>query len=145
MINQPHFSEEEEIANLVRTTLQTAAQTDNRRLKQLMPAVPKARQKHLSFKSWQRQLAVVCTMVLLCVGMFGLYQVNQQPVWQGPPTALAITATYTTEPTVTENSNVVVTETVTAVETQAAVPLIPRAAATPIAALSTGNLARNKN
>jgi hypothetical protein len=146
MMNSPQFSEEEEIARLVRSTLNTAAQMGDLRLKQLMPPIPASRRKRLLFSGWQRQLTMVCLALVLCLGVYGLYQANHQSAWQGPsPTTIAITATFTTEPTATESNEGTATETVTAVETQAAIlaTLPPRA--TPVAALSTTNILINNN
>ncbi|HRQ41154.1 MAG TPA: hypothetical protein PLD25_24820 [Chloroflexota bacterium] len=124
MIESPHFHDEEQIARLVRGTVQAAGQVDNGRLRQLMPAIPTRRTRPV----WQRQLATACAALLVCLGMFGLYQSNQ-PGAGGSPTYVAITATFTSEPTATETQTV--TSTAVAQPSLTATPAPP----TPVAAL----------
>ncbi len=124
MIQSPHFHDEEQIARLVRSTVQAAGQVDNGRLRQLMPAIPTRRQRPV----WQRQLATACAALLVCLGLFGLYQTSQ-PGASVSPTYIAITATFTSEPTATETQTV--TSTAVAQTAIAATPAPP----TPVAAL----------
>lgn len=148
MINQPHFSDEEEIARLVNTTLQTATQTNNLRLKQLMPEIPQnGRRRRRLTSLWGRQFAAICTAVLFCLSLYGFYQSNQPSAWQPPAgTSIAITATFTSEPTATDAGQpIVLTETAVAIETQAALNPTPAPPATPIAALFDQNLLSNTN
>lgn len=147
MMNQPPLSDEEEIARLVRATLQSAAQTNNLRLKQLMPAVPQHGRRPQRFTGWQRQLAAVCTAVLFCLGLTVFYQSNQPSGWQGTSaTTSTMTATFTSEPTVTETDTAVaLTETAVVAATQAADVPTPRPPATPVAALFKQPLATQNN
>ena len=124
MIESPHFHDEEQIARLVRSTVQAAGQVDNGRLRQLMPPIPVRRAR----RAWQRQLATGLAALLVCLSLFGLYQSNQ-PGAGALPTAVAITATFTSEPTATERQTV--TTTAVAQTAIAATPAPP----TPVAAL----------
>jgi len=126
MIESPHFHDDEQIARLVRNTLQTAGQVDNARLRQLMPPLPIRRRRPI----WQRQLATACAALLLCLGMFGLYQTSQPGLAGSTPTSVAVTATFTSEPTATETQTA--TSTAVAHPGIAATPAPP----TPVAALS---------
>ena len=148
MIDQPQYSDEEKIAQLVHSTLQSATQTNNQRLKQLMPAIPQnGRQRRRLAGLWSRQFAAICTAVLLCLGLYGFYQSNQPSNWQPPAgTSIAITATFTSEPTATDaGQSLALTETAVAIETQAALNPTPAPPATPIAALFNPNLLSNTN
>ncbi len=124
MIESPHFQDEEQIARLVRSTVQAAGQMDNGRLRQLMPPIPVRRARQV----WQRQLATGLAALLVCLGLFGLYQ-SGQPGAGVSPTYVAITATFTSEPTATETQTV--TSTAVAQTVMAATPAPP----TPVAAL----------
>ncbi len=148
MINQPHFSDEEEIARLVHSTLHSATQTNNQRLKQLMPEIPQnGRQRRRLAGLWGRQFAAICTAVLFCLGLYGFYQSNQPSAWQSPAgTSIAITATFTSEPTATDSSQpILLTETAVAIETEAALNPTPVPPPTPIAALFNQNLMSTTN
>lgn len=94
------------IAQMVRSTLHTATQPDNRRLAQLMPQIPAQRPSRATALTWQRQLASLCVLALLLLGGVGLWQFEARPGMMG----VAATATQTTEPTHT----VVLTETAVA-------------------------------
>jgi uncharacterized iron-regulated membrane protein len=107
MIKSPHFQDDEQIARLVRSTLQVATQVDNGRLKQLMPPAPTRRQRLQ--RSWHKQLATACTLFILCLGLFGLYQTGAKTA----ATPIAITATFTSEPTMTATSTAVANHTTT--------------------------------
>lgn len=136
MIESPHFSDDEQIARLVRTTLQAATQPDNGRLKQLMPPLPTRRRRLLT--AWQRQLALAGAAMIMCLGLFGLYQTGQQALWPGSaPTQVAITATFTSEPTATA-TDTAATSTAVVLQTAVATPAPP----TPVAALPSAT-ARN--
>ncbi len=124
MIESPHFHDDEQIARLVRSTVQAAGQMDNGRLRQLMPPIPVRRTRPV----WQRQLATACAVLVLCLGLFGLYQTSQPGVGASP-TYVAITATFTSEPTATETQTV--TSTAVAQPPTIATPAPP----TPVAAL----------
>ena len=148
MINQPPYPEDDEMARLVRSTLQAASQTSNRRLKQRMPEIPHTGRQHRRlFTGWQRQLAIICTAVVLCSGLYGFYQSNQQPAWQPiPATRIAATATFTSVPTMTQTiEGIAITETAVALETQSAAAKTPTAAATPVAALFQQTLSTHNN
>jgi hypothetical protein len=131
MIESPHFHDDEQIARLVRSTVQAAGQVENGRLRQLMPPIPVRRARPV----WQRQLATGCAALLLCLGLFGLYH-SSQPGAGASPTYVAITATFTSEPTATETQTV--TSTAVAHPAIIATPAPP----TPVAALP---LAVNRN
>jgi hypothetical protein len=149
MMKQPPFSDEEEIARLVRSTLQSATQTNNLRLTQLRPAAPRHGRRPQRFHGWQRQLAAVCTAVALCLSLTIFYQGMEQSGWQGSAAATsAATATFTSQPTVTETDTVVaLTETAVALATQAAAGQkhTPMPPATPIAALFKQPLTTQNN
>lgn len=132
MIESPHFQDDEQLARLVRATLHTATQPDNGRLKQLMPPPP-SRQRTV----WFRQLAPACAALLLCLGLFGLYQTSQPGLPGTVPTYMAITATFTSEPTATEVKEQAMTSTAVAQQTALAqTPVATPAPPTPIAAIS---------
>jgi uncharacterized iron-regulated membrane protein len=119
MIQSPQIQDDEQLARLVRSTLQAATQPENGRLKHLMPPPPSRRQRPP--RSWHKQLATACAVLVLCLGLVGLYQSGARTA----ATPVAITATFTSEPTMTS------TATSTAVAQQTATPAPP----TPLAAL----------
>lgn len=88
------------IAQMVRSTLHAATQPDNRRLAELMPPIPSRQRSRWTLSlTWQRQLATACVGLLLILGGLGLSHFDRQSGVGPAPTLLAITATYTTEPT----------------------------------------------
>ena len=92
---------EQQIGRFVRDTLSIAAQPASGRLDRLMPAVPARRSGPFLNQSWQKQLAAVGVAFILLLGSAGLYSANQQG-WRNPvPSFIDITATMTSEPTVT--------------------------------------------
>lgn len=143
MIDSPHFSEDEQIAQLVRSTIHQATQPDNRQLKQLMPPLPHRRPKQSLFQAWSRQVTAVCAAFIICLGLFGFYRSNQSAIWPGDtPTSIAVTATYTSEPTATESKeDIAATSTAKAAGSQTAsltatpVPQPTKIAALPAAAV----------
>ncbi|MCP4356619.1 MAG: hypothetical protein GY796_01195 [Chloroflexi bacterium] len=139
MIESPRFSEEQ-IARMVRATLHKATQPDNGRLQQLMPAIPQKRRWLDWHFSWQRPLATMTVMLIVCLSGFGLYHVNRQPALTSP-TVVAITATFTSEPTAAETepaNELTMTSTAVAHQTQPAIAT-PAPQPTPIA-MNNGQL-----
>ena len=133
---------ERAVGRLLHGTLTRATQPDNGRLRQLMPTVPTPKARQAFSFSWQRQLASVCVMLILVMGGFGWYESNQNRNLMPLPTFVAITATYTTEPTITNTATTVkaTTEpTITAVSEKQAPSFnaTPLPNPTPIAALTT--------
>ncbi|MCP5099302.1 MAG: zf-HC2 domain-containing protein [Chloroflexi bacterium] len=93
------------IGTMMQRTLKQATQPANGRLRQLMPPIPQKQQRTLLGFAMQRQLASLCVMLLLIVGGFGWYESQQNhTILPLSPTSLAVTATHTTEPTLTATS-----------------------------------------
>lgn len=136
------LASERAVGNLLRGTLNSVTQPENGRLRQLMPAVPAPKKRLILHLNWQRQLASVCVLLILLVGGIGWFESNQNRNVMPLPTFVAITATYTTEPTLTNTATTVKS---TAVPAETAVSANPAPAfsatpppnPTPIAALST--------
>ena len=135
------LASERAVGRLLRGTLSSVTQPDNKTLRQLMPTPPTQRQR-LSFHfTWQRQLASVCVLLILVIGGVGWYESNQNRSMVPLPTFVAITATYTSEPT---STNTATTEKATVEPTITAVSENPAPAfsatpppnPTPIAALT---------
>jgi anti-sigma factor RsiW len=140
------LQQETQLTEMARSTLQIASRPDSRRLRQLMPPVPK---QHESWWSriwqgpmWHKQLVPLGLLLILLFGAWGMWQSGQNSVWASPsPTFLAATATMTDVPTAT----IVETETaqegmapLTAVATvpkQPAAVITPAPNPTPVAAL----------
>ncbi|KAA3664880.1 MAG: hypothetical protein DWQ04_03465 [Chloroflexi bacterium] len=136
------LASEKAVGRLLRGTLSSVTQPDNGRLRQLMPTLPTQKQRPAFNFSWQRQLASVCVMLILLIGGFGWYESNQNRNLMPLPTFVAITATYTSEPTITNTATTVkatAEPTVTAVSENPAPDFnaTPPPNPTPIAALST--------
>lgn len=91
--------QENEINQLVRTTLSLATQPSTLRLGQLMPAPPQPRPAWLT-NSWQKQLAIAALLLTIIWGAFSLYQ-QQFSGSAVSPDQLAVTATMIHEPTMT--------------------------------------------
>jgi anti-sigma factor RsiW len=154
---QTALQAEREMGQMVRLTLQTATQPANGRLAQLMPPIPKHKQRwSLMMMGWQRQLAVVTMLVVILMGSFGVWNGRSQNIWGVPsPTTLAATATTDATATIaqqtTQAGETLAAEglTVTAVAApsiqttaQASIISTPPPPPTPIAALSI-NMATN--
>jgi anti-sigma factor RsiW len=92
--------EESKLSLVVRSTVQSMAWPDASQLRQLMPDVTKRMSTWQYI--WQRQLAPAALFLVLLIGGFGMWQLNQSSIWANPsPTFLAATATQTDVPTAT--------------------------------------------
>jgi anti-sigma factor RsiW len=126
----------------VRRTLQRVTQPANGRYRHLMPAIPQK-------KSWlqisihaQRQLASLSIVLMLLFVGWSWHESRQQSEIFSLPTAVAVTATYTTEPTATATHAEVTTEPVeTAVGHNAALDYSPTPPPhpTPVAVVSAAS------
>jgi hypothetical protein len=127
---------DDELARLVRQTIQAAGQPEYGRLRQLMPPPPN-HSRARRMMQWQRPLTAVALAAFLLLSSVGLYRSSHQ--WGGyTPTLIAATATQTTAPTKTAlpTSTAVVQQ--TAVATPAPLP-------TPIAAVQIRPSATHSN
>lgn len=109
---------ERQVGQLVKQTLQHAAAADNGRLVQLMPAIPA--RKRAFWSKWVsrqlgQQLAAVAMLLVLLLGGWQWFNGDNAPVWEAPPTILAVTATMTHTPAATE-TQMVPTETAVAIQ-----------------------------
>ena len=75
------LQQERQIAQLVRSTLSTATQLDNRRLQQLRPDLPSARMSFLGTFAWQKPLAAALLLLLVIVGTIGLQRTDRPAIW----------------------------------------------------------------
>ncbi len=135
------LTSEQTVGRSLHSTLSSVTQPDNGRLRQLMPAIPTQKPRTAFNFSWQRRVASVCVMLILVIGGLGWYQSNQNRSMMPLPTFVAITATYTSEPTITNTATTVkaTTEpTITAVSENPAPAFsaTPPPNPTPIAALA---------
>lgn len=95
------IKQESKLALAVRATLDSVSRPEGRRLRQLMPPPPK-RQRGLRTLALQEQFAPVVLLVILLLGSWGLWRMDQQQIWVNPsPTFLSATATMTDVPTAT--------------------------------------------
>ena len=136
------------MGKLIQHTLHAVTQPTNGRLHQLMPTIPQKRKRWGWNLALQRQVASASVFIMLILGGFGWYNANQQNGLLPAPTYVAITATFTSEPTATEaNAAATTLPTETAVangnvtnqQPNINVNTTPPPLATPIAALSMGN------
>lgn len=126
--------DEQQLAGLVRSTLQAATKPDHGRLAQLRPAIPVRPQTRWGM--WQKQGAVICAVLVVCLSLLGVYQLKQgQNGGLFMPTFTAVTATFTSEPTATNPA----TSTAVAGAPLWVTPLPP----TPVAALPSTTFIRN--
>lgn len=98
------LQQESAVGQLVRSSLAAATQPPAN-LRQFMPSItPKlGLWEKVGFSlSWRRQLAPLTLILLLFIGSLAFNLLEQRGVWVNPsPTALAVTATLTDEPTST--------------------------------------------
>ena len=98
------LQQESGIGPLVRSSLAAASQPPAN-LRQFMPRIapkPSLWQKVGFSLSWQRQLAPLTLILLLFIGSLAFNLLEGRDAWTNPlPTALAVTATLTDEPTAT--------------------------------------------
>ncbi len=139
--------QESTIAPMLQSTLRAISQPSPQRLRQLMPAPPRAKWQWLQFGGWQQQLALVSLLFTLLLGGTNLYQQQNNQLPANSP--LAVTATMTNEPTMTVAS--VDGEDEPDIQTTAVPALIippsstPSPPPTPIAALMSGNPLNGSN
>lgn len=132
---------DQQLTNLLRTTLQTATHVDNGRLQKLMPALPTRRPTRIWQQTLQRQLVPVCMLLLLFFGGLGVYQTMQHEPTGGVgfPTALAVTATNTATPTETAVATKLANDKAKSTAVAIDAPITPSPVATPIAFLTTNS------
>ncbi len=92
---------ERKVGRLVRTTLQETTAPASGRIPQLMPAVPRQRPYPWRGLTWQRSVAALSLILVIFLGSAGLYQSRQAAITSATPTLMAVTATFTREPTAT--------------------------------------------
>ena len=133
------LASEQAVGHLLRQTVHEVTQPSNGTLRQLMPAIPGKQSHQWVFnRPWQRQLASVGMLLILLLGGMGWYESNRSSSMGPVPTFIAITATYTNEPTTTATTTQATAEPViTAVSAnpEPAYSATPPPNPTPIAAL----------
>jgi anti-sigma factor RsiW len=101
---QQKLQQENELTQLVRTTLSVASQPANLRLRQLMPTPPRSRQIQWLWTDWRtgwtKQLALTAMLLIFFLTGLNLYEQNMMG-HGGPELPIAATATFTQEPTMT--------------------------------------------
>lgn len=101
--------QEQEVRQLVRETLTQVGQIDNGRLTQLMPAIPQKKRPFWHQPTTQqtmRQVAMAAMMFILLLGGWQWFNHSASAVWPQAPTVVAVTATMTHTPTVTQTQQV---------------------------------------
>ncbi len=138
---QDALDSEMQMGRAIQQSLHLVTQPTNGRLQQLMPPIPRKRERWQLNLTLQRQIASALVLSILILGGFGWYNATQQNGFLPAPTYVAITATFTSEPTATEaNGAATALPTETAVANQQQpninVNATPPPLATPVAMLS---------
>jgi hypothetical protein len=105
-------SQERQVGQLVKQTLQQAGQIENGRLAHLRPAIPE-RKRPLWPSFAPRQLAMVAMLFVLLLGGWQWFSSDHAVIWPSTPTIVAVTATMTHTPAATE-TQIMPTETAVA-------------------------------
>ena len=137
---QKMLQRERQVGQLVRTTLQQSTTPDAKRLRELMPAIPQQKRPFNFFMvGWQKQFVAIAVLAVFFLSSFSIYQSQQSPIYDGTPTLMAATATFTNEPTATtaqeQEEEELVTSTAVAIQPQPEKVATPAPSGTPIAAL----------
>ncbi len=137
---QDVLDSEMKMGRAIQQTLHVGTQPTNGRLQQLMPAIPQKNKQWGWNLALQRQITSALVLSMLILGGFSWYNATQHNGLLPAPTYVAITATFTSEPTATEaKATILPTETAVANQQQPHINVntTPPPQATPIAALST--------
>ena len=106
------------------------------------PAFQQKRPFAFFSSGWAQQMVAVAALAIFILGGFSVYQSQQNPIYNSTPTLTAATATFTNEPTATnDDGELTVTSTAVAIQPKQQNDITPSPVATPIAALapSTSN------
>lgn len=126
---QKALAEEQQMGQLVRSTLHLVTEPAPRQLRPFMPPIPRTQTPSL-LRGWQKQLAPVILLLMLLGGLG--WNARQQTNWStNAPMLLVMTATTTNTPTPTQTGATATKSPPTQVPTSTAVAVSPQNRAAP--------------